>query len=179
MVPHRTEVGDLMDIKQVDASLYVLNAQGTNRWWTHVQPGSDDQGNRISDDECRRIATTLATDRVARQEAQRELERYKGLLAKARLDLMRELKEQGWTAPGAPATDSLRDKILDDLHGLFDTEMITENDSGDELIRLTGAIAVVEAHFEAAPQVEVPNTFKRPNESDDEWIDRITGAAGR
>ena len=41
----------------------------------------------------------LEKERAARQEAQSELARYKGLLASSRLDLMREMKEQGWTAP--------------------------------------------------------------------------------
>ena len=36
------------------------------------------------------------------------------------------------------------DEIIDDLHALYDSEMITENDSGDELIRLDAAVAAVD-----------------------------------
>lgn len=43
-----------------DSTLYVLNARGTNRWWASVQPGQDDDGKRISDEECRAIARQLA-----------------------------------------------------------------------------------------------------------------------
>lgn len=45
------------------------------------------------------VSADLERERAARQEAQRELERYKGLLARARLDVTRELREQGWRAP--------------------------------------------------------------------------------
>jgi hypothetical protein len=36
------------------------------------------------------------------------------------------------------------DEIIADLHALYDSEMITENDSGDALIRLDAAICAVE-----------------------------------
>jgi len=36
------------------------------------------------------------------------------------------------------------DEIIDDLHALYNSEMITENDSGDELIRLDAAVAAVD-----------------------------------
>ena len=36
------------------------------------------------------------------------------------------------------------DEIIYDLNALFDSEMITENDSGDALIRLDAAICAVE-----------------------------------
>lgn len=41
-----------------------------------------------------------ARDKVARIDAQRELERYMGLLANSRLDLMRELRQQRWAPEG-------------------------------------------------------------------------------
>lgn len=46
--------------KVQDATVYVLNARGANRWWASVQPGQDDDGKRISDDECRAIAQRLS-----------------------------------------------------------------------------------------------------------------------
>jgi hypothetical protein len=42
------------------ATIYTLNARGANRWSAWVQPGQDDEGNRISDAECERIAAALA-----------------------------------------------------------------------------------------------------------------------
>jgi hypothetical protein len=36
------------------------------------------------------------------------------------------------------------DEIIEDLHALYNSEMITENDSGDALIRLDAAICAVE-----------------------------------
>ena len=36
------------------------------------------------------------------------------------------------------------DEIIENLHSLYDSEMIKENDSGDALIRLDAAIAAVE-----------------------------------
>lgn len=43
-----------------------------------------------------RLDGMLTAERTARQQAQAELARYKGLLASSRLDLMRELRAQGW-----------------------------------------------------------------------------------
>lgn len=50
--------------------------------------------------EQRTAAPELDRERAARREAQIELERYKSLLARSRIDLMRELREQGWRNPG-------------------------------------------------------------------------------
>jgi len=48
------------------------------------------------------------------------------------------------------------DHIIDFLQSQYDTEGITENDSGDALIRLSGAIAAVEeVLLAAAPKPEV------------------------
>ena len=50
---------------------------------------------------------------------------------------------------------SVKDAIIDDLQSQFDTEGITEHDSGDALIRLSDAIAAVEDNF-AQPAPSVP-----------------------
>ena len=48
----------------------------------------------------------------------------------------------------------VKDAIIDDLQSQFDTEGITEHDSGDALIRLSDAIAAVEDKFaQPAPSV--------------------------
>ena len=48
----------------------------------------------------------------------------------------------------------VKDAIIDDLQSQFDTEGITEHDSGDALIRLSDAIAAVEDNFtQSAPSV--------------------------
>lgn len=60
--------------------------------------GYDVRALRIGGDEAE-----LAKERAVRQEAQQELERYKGLLAKSRQDLMRELQQQGWSSPQCAA----------------------------------------------------------------------------
>ena len=48
--------------------------------------------------------------------------------------------------PGA-AAPSVKESIIDDLQAQFNTEGITESDSGDALIRLSDAIAAVEDNF--------------------------------
>jgi hypothetical protein len=49
---------------------------------------------------------------------------------------------------------SVKGVIIDDLQSQFDTEGITEHDSGDALIRLSDAIAAVEDNFaKSAPSV--------------------------
>jgi hypothetical protein len=42
------------------ATIYTLNANGTNRWSARVDGGHDDDGRRISEAECERIAAALA-----------------------------------------------------------------------------------------------------------------------
>lgn len=53
------------------------------------------------------------------------------------------LISEGKTQPA----QSVKDVIIDDLQSQFDTEGITEHDSGDALIRLSDAIAAVEDNF--------------------------------
>lgn len=56
------------------------------------------------------MSEELERERAARQEAQRQLVRYKDLLARARVDLVREMREQGWCRPGeasAPPVEGL------------------------------------------------------------------------
>ena len=60
------------------------------------------------------------------------------------------LISEGKTQPA----QSVKDVIIDDLQSQFDTEGITEHDSGDALIRLSDAIAAVEDKFaQPAPSV--------------------------
>ena len=54
---------------------------------------------------------------------------------------------------------SVKDVIIDDLQSQFDTEGITEHDSGDALIRLSDAIAAVEDNF-AQPAPSIPEGWK-------------------
>ena len=59
-------------------------------------------------------------------------------------------------APDAQAqrAPSIKDAIIDDIQSQFDSEGITEHDSGDALIRLSDAIAAVEDNFvQIAPSV--------------------------
>ena len=59
-------------------------------------------------------------------------------------------------APDAQAqrAPSIKDAIIDDLQSQFDSEGITEHDSGGALIRLSAAIAAVEDNFvQIAPSV--------------------------
>jgi len=44
----------------------------------------------------------------------------------------------------AEEREAWSEEIIDDLHALYDSEMIKENDSGDALIRLDEAVCVVE-----------------------------------
>ncbi len=64
------------------------------------------------------------------------------VLRKAELALRAALEAQ---------QEPVAERIIYDLHGLHDTELIRENDSGDALIRLDDAIAVVEEHLAAPP----------------------------
>lgn len=83
----------------------------------------------------------------ARREAQRELERYKGLLARARLDLMRELREQGWTPPAAqaPAAEPLTDEQAMTVWARAAEASPVVN----EVVRLGQAVEVVRAISDA------------------------------
>ena len=60
--------------------------------------------------------------------------------------------------PGAqPAPSALAEAIIADMQAQHDSELITENDSGEALIRLDGAIAAVEDNFALAqPAPSVP-----------------------
>ena len=62
------------------------------------------------------------------------------------------LISEGKTQPA----QSVKDAIIDDLQSQFDTEGITEHDSGDALIRLSDAIAAVEDNF-AQPEPSAPD----------------------
>jgi len=56
------------------------------------------------------------------------------------------------------------DEIIADLHALYDSEMITENDSGDALIRLDAAICAVEEAEErhTTPPAAQPAPVQEP-----------------
>ena len=62
---------------------------------------------------------------------------------------------EGKTQPA----QSVKDDIIDDLQSQFDTEGITEHDSGDALIRLSDAIAAVEDNF-THPDPSIPEGWK-------------------
>ena len=63
--------------------------------------------------------------------------------------------------PGAqPAPSALAEAIIADMQAQHDSELITENDSGEALIRLDGAIAAVEDNFALAqPAPSVPDSL--------------------
>ena len=65
------------------------------------------------------------------------------------------LISEGKTQPA----QSVKDVIIDDLQSQFDTEGITEHDSGDALIRLSDAIAAVEDNF-THPDPIIPEGWK-------------------
>jgi hypothetical protein len=48
------------NVQRVGSTIYVLNARGHNRWSAQVQPGRNDNDERISDSECESIAEALA-----------------------------------------------------------------------------------------------------------------------
>ena len=52
--------------------------------------------------------------------------------------------------PAQPAPSALAEAIIADMQAQHDSELITENDSGEALIRLDGAIAAVEDNFALA-----------------------------
>lgn len=60
------------EIQVAGNCVYVLNASGYNRWWFNVQPGQDDQGKRITDEECKAIAQQVAARLAAKEEPQPE-----------------------------------------------------------------------------------------------------------
>ena len=64
--------------------------------------------------------------------------------------------------PGAqPAPSALAEAIIADMQAQHDSELITENDSGEALIRLDGAIAAVEDNFALAqPAPIIPEGWK-------------------
>ena len=64
--------------------------------------------------------------------------------------------------PGAqPAPSALAEAIIADMQAQHDSELITENDSGEALIRLDGAIAAVEDNFALGPPApSIPEGWK-------------------
>ena len=63
--------------------------------------------------------------------------------------------------PAQPAPSALAEAIIADMQAQHDSELITENDSGEALIRLDGAIAAVEDNFALAqPAPRVPEGWK-------------------
>ena len=76
-------------------------------------------------------------------------------------------------------TQNVKDAIIDDLQSQFDTEGITEHDSGDALIRLSDAIAAVEDNFALAqPATSIPEGWKLvPIEPTEKMINEGTCAA--
>lgn len=71
--------------------------------------------------------------------------------------VQRRLAAQWGYAPADVQQEPVAELIIDDLHALHDTEMISENDSGAALIRLNDAVAVVEEHL-ATPPARKPLT---------------------
>jgi len=61
--------------------------------------------------------------------------------------------------PAQPAPSALAEAIIADMQAQHDSELITENDSGEALIRLDGAIAAVEDNF-AQPAPIIPEGWK-------------------
>ena len=68
-----------------------------------------------------------------------------------------------YLAPGAqPAPSALAEAIIADMQAQHNSELITENDSGEALIRLDGAIAAVEDNFALAqPTPSIPEGWLR------------------
>ena len=82
---------------------------------------------------------------------------------------LEEALKQEYGEPAAWA-----EEIIDDFHALYNSEMIKENDSGDELIRLDAAVCAVE---EAAQRHTTP---PQPKQEQEEPIARVTSVyAGR
>ena len=60
-----------------------------------------------------------------------------------------------------PAPSALAEAIIADMQAQHDSALITENDSGEALIRLDGAIAAVEDNFALAqPAPIIPEGWK-------------------
>ena len=67
-----------------------------------------------------------------------------------------------YALPVPPAPSALAEAIIADMQAQHDSELITENDSGEALIRLDGAIAAVEDNFALAqPAPSIPEGWLR------------------
>ena len=116
-----------------------------------------DLGNSLKGDEIRRLAREYAEQR-----------RLKG---KEPLECVVVEKdwpeyEPTWEAiearvTGAQPAPSIKDAIIDDLQSQFDSEGITEHDSGDALIRLSDAIAAVEDNFAQPAPIEQGTSVRK------------------
>ena len=71
------------------------------------------------------------------------------------------------------------DEIIADLHALYDSEMITENDSGDALIRLDAAICAVEEAEERHTTPPAAQTAQRQPLTEDEVLRLWAGDVSR
>ena len=66
-----------------------------------------------------------------------------------------------YALPVPPAPSALAEAIIADMQAQHDSELITENDSGEALIRLDGAIAAVEDNFALGPPApSIPEGWK-------------------
>jgi hypothetical protein len=78
-----------------------------------------------------------------RAKAQKAIKALEEALAKqALIQRAEEAFEASQQEQGAPV--AWAEEIIDDFHALYNSEMIKENDSGDELIRLDAAVCAVE-----------------------------------
>lgn len=83
-------------------------------------------------------------------------------------------------APTTEEREQLANAIIADLQAQYDSEMITEHDSGEELIRLSGAIAAVKDNFAArtAPDVRAM-ALTKTQRKELHWIADDLETAGR
>ena len=84
-----------------------------------------------------------------------------------------------YALPVPPAPSALAEAIIADMQAQHDSELITENDSGEALIRLDGATAAVEDNFALAqPTPSVPEDVMRDAERYRYLRARDEGTAG-
>lgn len=141
-----------------DATVYVLNERGTNRWWATVQPGQDDDGERVSDAECRDVAFALSKAAAPPQPtAQRhDVAHAEAVVARADAHPLTAMamQVQQQAAPVAQQGEATEPDWSSSETGPLEVWKIRAHSMADRLLMADGAVA----HWRkvAAQQTAVP-----------------------
>lgn len=104
------------DVLVTGSTLYLLNDRGFNRWSAQVQPGQDDDGKRITDEECAAVAGALASSQRKREP----------------VDLSRDRTPQDYAIEHAEYMAVRAERLLDAVQEHAAAHLAREDDGNDQ-----------------------------------------------